>query len=69
MSNTHDITEDEIITAYRMVGMGATWEQVVEKLYPDTDCPELLASLTCERVHHWFKKQTPEHLMALMVLR
>ena len=64
-----DITEKEIIWAYRMVGMGATWEQVVEKLYPDTEYPELLASLTCERVRHWYKQQTPQRLFMLATMR
>lgn len=64
-----DITEEEIIWAYRMVGIGATWEQVVEKLYPETDCPELMAALTCERVRHWYKHQTPKRLMMLAMLR
>ena len=69
MSERPDITEEEIIWAYRMVGMGATWKQVVDKLYHDTEYPELLAELTRERVHHWYKRQTPERLMMLAVMR
>lgn len=64
-----DITEDEIIFAFRMVAMGATWEEVVRKIYGEVEMPELLVELTRERVRHWYRRQSPQTLQTLLALR
>ena len=65
-SKTSDFTDRDAITAGRMVGNGKTWLDVVHELYPDSEYPELLAEITCERFHCWYKRQTPERLMEVL---
>lgn len=65
-NKTSDFTDKDAITAGRMVGSGKTWLDVVRKLYPDSEYPELLAEITRERFLHWYKLQTPERLMEVL---
>ena len=57
-----DFTEDDAITAVRMLADGATWEEVVDKLYPDAEYKDILAELTCERTKWWYKHQSKERM-------
>lgn len=57
-----DFTDADAIRAGRMVADGASWEEVVSELYPGTEYPELLASLTCHRFLWWYWSQTPKRL-------
>ena len=61
-----DFTEQNAITAVRMIADGATWLEVVDELYPDAECCELLANLTQARTRYWYKRQTPERLMEVL---
>lgn len=61
-----DFTDADAIAAGRMVASGKTWLDVVNELYPDAECPELLADLTCERFRHWYKRQTPSRLIEVL---
>ena len=58
-----DFTDADAIKAGRMVASGSTWADVVKELYPDTEHPELLTALTCERFRAWYRQQTPQRLM------
>lgn len=60
---SEDFTDADAIRAGRMVAGGASWEEVVDELYPGAEYPELLASLTCQRFLWWYRSQTPERLM------
>lgn len=46
-----------------MIANGHTWLEVVNKLYPNAEYPNLLAALTCERFRSWYRRQTPQRLM------
>ena len=61
----NDFTDADAIMAGRMVASGKTWLDVVRELYPEAECPELLAELTCERFRCWYKRQAPSRLMEL----
>lgn len=64
-----EYTEDEIRFAYRMVSLGASFEEVVEKLFPDAEYPALMAMTLAAETHAWYKRKTPQELLALAVMR
>ena len=59
------LTDQGIISAYRMISMGETWEQVAKTLYPNSDLSESTIDHIRESVHSWYVRQTPETLMVL----
>ena len=65
-SRTSDFTDKDAITAGRMVGSGKSWLDVVCRLYPDLEYPELLVEITRERFLYWYRLQTPERLMEVL---
>lgn len=61
-----DFTEEDAITAVRMVADGATWDEVVARLYPNAEYPDVLAELTCARTKWWYKHQTKERIAEVL---
>ena len=58
-----DFTDADAIKVGKMIADGLLWRDVVDKLYPDTEYPELMMELTYERFCHWCKQHTPESLI------
>lgn len=60
-----EFTEDEIIFAYRQIGLGRDEVEVVKEILPDNEYPELTATVLMGEVRVWYRKQTPARLMEL----
>lgn len=60
-----EFTEDEIIFAYRQIGLGWDAVEVVEELLPDNEYPELTATVLMGELRAWYRKQTPARLREL----
>ena len=63
-----EFTEDEIIFAYRQIGLGWDEVEVVKELLPDNKYPELTATVLMGEVRVWYRKQTPARLRELVGL-
>ena len=61
-----DFTEEDAITAVRMIADGATWCEVVDKLYPDAEYKDLLTELTRERTKWWYRDQSEERIAEVL---
>ncbi len=60
-----EFTEDEIIFAYRQIGLGWNEVEVVKYLLPDNEYPELTATVLMGKLRVWYRKQTPARLREL----
>ena len=60
-----EFTEDEIIFAYRRIGLGWDEVEVVKYLLPDNESPELTATVLMGELRAWYRKQTPARLREL----
>lgn len=60
-----EFTEDEIIFAYRQIGLGWNEVEVVKELLPDNEYPELTATALMGELRAWYRKQTPSRLMEI----
>ena len=63
-----EFTEDEIIFAYRQVGLGRDEVEVVKELLPGNEYPELTATVLMGELRAWYRKQTPARLRELVGL-
>ena len=61
-----EFTEGEVIRGYQMIGNGMDVGDAVAELFPDAEYPDLLGMTFLAAIHKWYKRQSPETLMALL---
>ena len=61
-----DMTDEQKDEAIRLIAKGLTWEQVVQEIFPDIECPELATALMQGTVHAHYKSLTSEYIKSLV---